>query len=365
MFDIDNYAVFKIVNALAFIIGLIFGVVAQKNQFCFSGSIKDYMLTKSTKRASSAIVAIIIAILSTYVISSVYGLNLTESQYFKEDINYFSIILGGLLFGAGMMLADGCSSRHLVKFAQGDSKSLVVLIFIGLFAYATTRGVLYDFISLITQNKVLIHLSSFIPNSQMNLFVILGILVIILFALLRKISRLVYLKDGVIIGLIVGASWYITGVIGAESMERLIALSGISFVYPTAQTLEFFTTYSVSNLSFGISVILGVLCGAFLMSKVNRKYSFGCTANLQTSKIKYSMFGGALMGVGGVLSIGCTIGQGLTGMSTLAFASLLAISSIMISGYFTSIILKKKDLLPMCFIFEWDDEKHNDSSYSI
>lgn len=361
MFDIETYEVFKIVNALAFFIGLIFGVVAQKNQFCFSGSIKDYMLTKSTKRASSVIVAMIVAITATAIMSNFYGLDFSETKYFKEDINYFSIIFGGALFGVGMMLADGCSSRHLVKFAQGDSKSLVVILFIGIFAFATTKGILYDALSIITQNKILLKLSSLIPNSQMNIFIIVGILIITLLVLTRKISRLIVLKDGFIIGLIVAASWYITGVIGADSMERLIGLDGITFVYPTAQTVEFFTYYSVSNLSFGVSVILGVLSGAFLMSRVNRKYSFGCTANLQTGKIKYSMIGGALMGVGGVLSIGCTVGQGLTGMSTLAFSSLLAISSILGSGYLTSIILKKKELLPMCFIFEWDDEKKYDS----
>ena len=361
MFDIDNYEIFKIVNVLAFFIGLIFGVVAQKNQFCFSGSIKDYILTKSTKRASSVIVAMIVAITATAIISNIYGIDLSQTKYFKEDINYFSIIFGGSLFGVGMMLADGCSSRHLVKFAQGDAKSLVVILLIGIFAYATTKGVLYDALSLITQNSVLIKISSFMPNSQMNIFLILGILLVILFILTRKISRLVVLKDGVIIGLIVAASWYITGIIGEESMERVIRLDGITFVYPTAQTVEFFTYYSVSNLSFGVSVILGVLSGAFLISRVNRKYSFGCTANLQTGKIKYSMIGGALMGVGGVLAIGCTVGQGLTGISTLAFSSFLAISSILGSGYLTSIILKKKELLPMCFIFEWEDEKKYDS----
>jgi uncharacterized membrane protein YedE/YeeE len=364
MFDIDNYEVFKIVNFLAFFIGLVFGIVAQKNQFCFSGSIKDYMLTKSTKRASSVIVAIIVAITATAIMSNVYGLDLSQTKYFKDDINYFSIILGGSLFGIGMMLADGCSSRHLVKFAQGDAKSLVVILFIGIFAFATTRGILHDALTLITQNSILIKISSFVPNSQMNIYVVLGILFVILFILTKKVSRLLVLKDGVIIGLIVAASWYITGVIGEESMERLIELNGITFVYPTAQSVEFFTNYSISNLSFGISVVLGVLSGAFLMSRINKKYSFGCTASLQTGKIKYSMIGGALMGVGGVLAIGCTIGQGLTGISTLAFSSFLAILSILGSGYLTSIILKKKDLLPMCFIFEWDDEKKY-NSYSI
>jgi len=247
MFDIDNYEVFKIVNALGLMIGFIFGLVAQKNQFCFSGSIKDYMLTKSTKRAASVVVAMIVAIVSTTIISNIYGLELLETQYFKEDINYFSIIIGGGLFGIGMMLADGCSSRHLIKFAQGDSKSLVVVLFIGIFAYASTKGILHDSVALITQNKILISLSSMISNAQMSIYLIVGLLLVALFVFTRKLSRLIHLKDGVIIGLVIGASWYVTGVIGTESMEREIGLAGMTFVYPTAKTLEFFTYYEVSN----------------------------------------------------------------------------------------------------------------------
>jgi uncharacterized protein len=98
------------------------------------------------------------------------------------------------------------------------------------------------------------------------------------------------------------------------------------------------------------------MLGAFGMSKVNKKYSFGCTSHLKRSKIKYNMCD-ALMGTGGVLAIGCTVGQGLTGLSTLALSSVIAIFSIFSSGYITAIILSKKDKLSMCFIFEWKDDQ--------
>ena len=361
MFDLDNYEVFKIVNLSALILGLLFGAIAQKNQFCFSGSIKDYILTNSTKRAASVVMAVIIAIISTYFIANINEIDLSESIYLNENVNYFAIILGGALFGIGMMIADGCSSRHLVKFAQGDSYSLVTLVFIGIFAFATTRGFVNEFIVLITKNETLLNISSNIANTQLNIFVVLVPLFIFLWLLTKSFSRILSLRDGVLMGLIVAGGWYITGVIGVESMEREIALASVTFVYPTAQTLEFFSYFQVTELSFGVSIILGVVSGAFIMSKFNRKYSFGCTSNLQHSKVKYNMIGGALMGVGGVLAIGCTVGQGLTGISTLAFASVLAISSIMISGFLTAKYLGKKDKLPMCFIFEWNDKKEKDA----
>ncbi len=267
MFDIENYEIFEIINIIGFIIGITFGIVAQKNQFCFSGSIKDYMLTNSTKRGASVVMAIIVAIISTYITSLYFDIDLTQSNYFKDDINYFSIIAGGALFGAGMIIADGCSSRHLIKFAQGDAYSLVTIIFIGIFAYATTKGILYVPISQLTLNETLLSISSGIRNTQVNIYLVLIPLFIFLWILTKSFKRILTLKDGVIIGLIIPLGWYVTSIIGSESMEKEIALESFSFVYPTAKTLEFFTYFEVNELTFSISIILGVLIGAFGMSK--------------------------------------------------------------------------------------------------
>lgn len=356
MFDLETY---KIVNILGLFIGIAFGVIAQKNQFCFSGSIKDYILTKSTKRGASVIMAMIVTIISTTLMATHFQIDLTQSSYFKSNINYLAVITGGLLFGAGMMIADGCSSRSLVKYAQGDSNALITLIFIAIFAYATTKGILYGVLDPFINNSFLIGISSKIQNFQMNIFVVLLILVSILLYLIKKIKRMFSLLDGVLVGLLVSISWFVTGYIGQESMEREIALAGISFVYPSAKTLELFTYYEVNELSFGVSMVCGVLAGTFIMSYFNKKYSFGCTSAQNINKVKYNMIGGALMGTGGIMAIGCTVGQGLTGLSTLAFSSVLAIISIFISGVITAKILNKYNKLPMCFIFEWEDEKKN------
>jgi len=356
MFDLEIY---EIVNILGLFIGIAFGVIAQKNQFCFSGSIKDYILTKSTKRGASVIMAMIIAIISTTLMATYFQIDLTQSSYFKSNINYFAIIAGGLLFGTGMMIADGCSSRSLVKYAQGDSNALITLIFIAIFAYATTKGLLFGILNPFINNSFLIEISSKIENIQMNIFVVLVILVTILLYLIKKVKRVFSLLDGVLVGLLVSIAWFVTGFIGQESMEREIAIAGISFVYPTAKTLELFTYYEVNELSFGISLVCGVLIGTFIMSFVNKKYSFGCTSNQNINKVKYNMIGGSLMGTGGIMAIGCTVGQGLTGLSTLAFSSALAIISIFISAVITGKILNKYNKLPMCFIFEWEDEKKN------
>lgn len=359
MFNLETY---EIINILGLLIGIIFGMIAQKKQFCFSGSIKDYILTKSTKRASSVIMAMIVAITSTYFMSNFFELDLTQSGYYRENINYLSIILGASLFGIGMMIADGCGNRHLIKFAQGDSNSLIAIIFIAIFAFATTKGFLYGFFDPVINNETLLLWSSYIGNIQMSIFLVLPILTLILMLLLKKSKRILSLFDGVIIGLLIAIAWYVTGVIGEESIERTVSLTGITFVYPTAKSLELFSYYQVNELTFSISLIVGVLLGAFSMSKMNKQFSFGCTANQNINKAKNNMIGGALMGTGGVLSIGCTVGQGLTGLSTLAFASAIAIVTIFISAFITAVILNKSHKLPMCFIFDWDD---NTPDYQI
>ncbi len=356
MFDFEIY---ETVNILGLIIGLTFGIVAQKTQFCFSGSIKDYILMKSTRRASSVIMAMIVAIISTSLLSTYQDIDLTQTIFYKEDINYFAIIFGGVLFGIGMMLADGCGNRHLVKFAQGDSNSLVTMVFIAIFAYATTKGFFYGFLSPFTNNETLVQWSSIIGNIQMNIYIVLTVLTAFLLYLVKKVKRIFSLGDGVLVGLLITAAWYVTGVIGEESMERTIELSGITFIYPTAKTLELFMYYQVNDLSFPISLVCGVLLGTFIMSFINKKYSFGCTATQNMNKVKYNMIGGALMGTGGILSIGCTVGQGLSGLSTLAFASFIAISSILISAAITGVIMNKYNKLPMCFIFEWKEDAPN------
>ncbi len=355
MYEDIGLEIYEIVNILGFILGLAFGVIAQKTQFCFSGCIKDFILTRSTKRAASVIMAMIVAVGVTNIVVYLNGIDLTQSYFFRSDINYFAIVLGGILFGIGMTLADGCSSRHLVKFAQGNINSLITIIFIAIFAYATTKGILNTPVRYITDNSFLIELSSLLANERVSIYLILGLLLSLLWIFTKKIKRILSLYDGVLIGLFIAAGWYITGIIGLESIEREIGFSSLSFVYPTAQSLELFSYYQVNNINFGISIVFGVVLGAFLMSKINKRYSFGCTSIIKGNNITYNMLGGALMGVGGVISIGCTVGQGLSGLSTLAFASILAILSIMISGFITAQYLNKRDKLPMCFVFEWND----------
>jgi uncharacterized membrane protein YedE/YeeE len=345
-----------LVNILGLVLGFIFGMVGQKTQFCFSGSIKDYVLTGSNRRAASVVIAMITAIISTQAFGYFYNLDFSKTVFLKADVNFVMIIIGGALFGAGMMIADGCSNRHLIKFAQGDKYSLITLVFIGAFAYMTANGVLNLPYTWLSEFTPFIYISSFIPNINTNILVALLPLFVILKYLAKYGERIPSLWDGMAIGLIIGIGWFVTGVIGFDEFEPHM-LDSLRFVYPSGQMLEYLLYFTGTSINFSICVILGIIAGAFIMSQFNKKYSFGCTSDAKGDRLKNSIYGGALMGVGGYMALGCTVGQGLTGLSTLAFSSLVAISSIMISGYFTAKYLHKKDRLPMCFIFDWEDGK--------
>jgi len=347
--DLEPY---EVINIFALFIGLVYGAISQKTQFCFSGSIKDFILTNSTRRAASVIVAIITAIVSSQVISKFYSIDLNQTIYLQADLNYITIILGGALFGSGMMIADGCSSRHLVKFSQGDMHSLVTIIFIAIFAYITSKGLFSYPISLIENNEFLISLSSVLPNIKMYIFVIIPLLLLALWKIVPDLKNLLYCADGLSIGLLVGFAWFVTGILGYDEFEPL-PLEGLSFVFPSGKTLEYLMFFSGSTLSFSVILIFGILAGGFIMSLFNKKYRFGCAAPQKSDKLRSAIIGGSLMGTGGILSLGCTIGQGLTGLSTLALASFIAVISIAVSAYLTAKYMARKDALPSCFAFDW------------
>ncbi|MDF1880860.1 YeeE/YedE family protein [Sulfurimonas sp. MAG313] len=352
MLDSWDIELYQIVNIFALFIGFCYGLIAQKTQFCFNGSIKDYILDKSTRRLGSVLSAIIVAIISSQLLSYAYDIDLYQSIYLQTDINYFLIIFGGILFGIGMMQADGCSSRHLVKFAQGDLHSLVTLVSIGIFGYMTSRGVLSYPLNFLKTNETLVQLSGYIPNQAMPMWLILTFFAVVLWRVLPNLKNLLLTSDGVLIGLLIGASWFVTGYIGFDEFEG-VPVEALSFVFPTGKTLEYLMFFSGSTLSFSVCVVFGVLLGSFLMSKFNKKYRFSCAPPPKNNKLQTRIWGGALMGIGGILSYGCTIGQGLSGISTLALASLISISSIYISAFYMAKYMAKKDTLPSCFSFDW------------
>lgn len=342
---------------LALSIGIMYGIIAQREQFCFSGGIKDIVLFRHTRRTASLIVAIATAIISTQTVVYLFDINLLQSRYFI-NINYLFVVLGGIMFGYGMMISDGCSSRHLIKLAQGDKESLYILISLGVFAFIT-----YTLFSLFNE-EIFSNGVVFITNAtkvvQLPIILVLFILLFFLYKNLKKYSNIFQAWDGFLIGLLIAFAWFSTSYL-LDILFIDITNQALSFVYPLGKSFEFLISgFESKIIIFSVMVMVGVILGAFISSKFNKKYSshISCDSSHQNSpKLLEKLIGGAFMGIGGVLAVGCTVGQGLSGVSTLSLASFLAIGSIYISAYFTAISMKKRDALIACFIFDFKEDK--------
>jgi len=339
------------VAGLSFLVGIIFGAVVNKTNFCTMGAVSDWVNMGNKGRLRAWFLAIGIATLVTQALQFKGIINLSEAIYLTPNFGWLGSLLGGFLFGVGMTLASGCANRTLVRVGGGNLKSLVVVMVIGLTAYMTMRG-LFSMIRINVIEVTNINLADYgIADQGLDTLVgrvlgldrptlvrgIVAVLVgagLIVFAIKGNELKRSFdnMLAGVSIGLIIPAGWYITGVIGFDEFEPL-RLESYTFTGPTADSLMYLETFTGSTISFGIAAVFGVILGSFLYAILTGK--FRLETFISRDDMVRHMLGGVLMGFGGVLALGCTIGQGITGMSTLALGSLLALVSIIFGSALT------------------------------
>lgn len=255
------------------------------------------------------------------------------------------------MFGIGMTLASGCVQRSLVRLGGGNMKSLLVLLVLGLTAYATFRGLLY-FIPYDYLWGVPLNLEEYDIADQSVVAILAGVFGIENTSTLRiattalvGVGFIVYafnssgfrksiddILAGVVIGLVIVACWYVTGVVGNDDFEPQ-PVESMSFVLPVGNTLQYFMTYTGSTINFGIATVLGLITGAFLFALISRRFQFESFHSV--ADMRNHIVGGVLMGIGGVVGFGCTIGQGVTGMSTLSVGSALSLMAIIFGSALT------------------------------
>jgi hypothetical protein len=336
------------VSALAFLIGIVFGAVGNKTNFCTMGAVSDWVNMGDKNRLRAWFLAIGVAIVLSQVLQSRGLVDLSQAIYLTTNFGWLGYILGGILFGIGMTLASGCGQRTLVRVGGGNLKSLVVLLFLGLTAYMTMRGLL----ALVRVNVIEVtNLSLDLPNQGIGTLLAAAVGTenaavmnwavtavigggLILYALANRNFRHSYdnLLAGVAIGLIIPAGWYVTGVVGFDDFEP-VRLESYTFIAPTAESLQYLMTFTGSTINFGVSAVFGVILGSFLYVILTGK--FRVEYFVGRDDLLRHIFGGILMGFGGVLAMGCTVGQGITGMSTLALGSLMALVSIVFGSALT------------------------------
>lgn len=323
-----------------FTIGLTFGAVARWSAFCVRGAVDDLLSTADAPRLRGYLVAAVVALAGTQALVGLGLLSLGKSIYLPAVLPLGGVILGGLAFGIGMVLAGGCGARLLVLAAGGNLRSLVTLMVFAIAAYATMRGLLalprqaftgatgadLKLVGLADQSLATLsaHAWGIAPEFARGVVVAALVLPALAYVFRRRVAPR-HLVGGALIGLLVPAGFAVTGIFGVDEFNP-VAPESLTVTGPLGQTLVYGLTYTGATMEFGTAWVLGIPVGAALVAALRRE------ARLEgfdgAGHTRRYLVGGALMGIGGVLAVGCTIGQGLTGVSTLSIGSLLAIASI-------------------------------------
>ena len=344
----------------AFLLAFIFGAVGNKTNFCTMGAVSDAVNMGDWGRMRMWLLAIAVAILGANALALAGVIDLAKSIYTGPNFTWLSYSIGGFLFGVGMTLGSGCGAKTLIRIGGGNLKSLVVFVFLGIAAYMTLRGLFGTVrVNWLEPVSVTLTTGQDLPSLIGKLFgmdrkamlapvsaAVAGLLLVFVFKDTEFRANPDGLLGGVVVGLVVAGGWYVSGKVGyvAEDpntlQEAFVAtntgrMESLSFVSPQAYTLELlmFWTDKSKIVTFGIASVLGVIAGSAAYAIASR--SFRWEGFRDAEDTARHMIGGTLMGFGGITALGCTIGQGITGFSTLALGSMLAFLSIVAGSALT------------------------------
>ena len=332
---------------------VVFGAVANKTNFCTMGAVSDWVNMGDKNRMRMWLLAIAVAVIGANALQLGGVIDLSKSIYQTPNFTWLSYILGGLLFGVGMTLGSGCASKTLIRIGAGNLKSVVVFVFLGIAAYMTLRGLFGAFrVDVLEKASVALSSGQDLPSLAASAtgvakktwvavitVLIGGGLLAFVYASRDFRSSFDYTLGGVVTGLVVIGGWYVSGHLGyiAEDPNTLQEaflgtntgrMESFSFVSPMAFSLEYLMLWTDKSLvvTYGIASAAGVIAGSAAYALATRTFRWeGFRDAADTGR---HMLGGMLMGFGGITALGCTIGQGISGFSTLALGSIITFVSI-------------------------------------
>jgi hypothetical protein len=340
----------------AFALALVFGAIAQRTHFCTMGALTDIVTMGDWSRMRMWALAAGVAVLGFNAMVALGWVQASDSIYASPRLIVLSHALGGLMFGFGMVLASGCGSKTLVRMGGGNLKSLVVFVVLGVTAFATLKGLTAVWrVATVDRVAVTLPAGQDLPSllahaggvTRTTWGLLLGLLVgggLLLWALAKPEGRSRdVLLGGVGIGAVVAALWWVTGRWGhvAEHplslQETFVAtnshrMESLSFVSPLAYTLDWLIFFSDASkvLTIGIVSTAGVVFGSAAVALATRSFRWEGFGSVEDTA--NHLVGAVLMGVGGITALGCTIGQGLSGLSTLSLGSFVALAGILGGG---------------------------------
>jgi uncharacterized membrane protein YedE/YeeE len=326
----ENFTAPQVTVFFALAIGVAFGLLAERSKFCF----RRGLVGEDRKAAMGVwLMALSVAIAGTQFAVFKGFISFDEHRLLTSDLPVLSLILGGSLFGAGMVLTRGCASRLTVLIGSGNLRALFVMIVFAIVAHATMKGLLAPLRVAITSVTLPLE-SGQIPGNPLIVSVTIATLAIIY--ALRSGNSAPRLLTGAALGALVPLAWVGTGFILFDDFDP-IPLESLSFTLPATETLFFAIASSAIPANFGTGLIGGVIAGSLLASLIFRSFQWQSFENpAQTGRY---LLGGALMGMGGVLAGGCTVGAGLSGIPTLSIAAVIALLTIAASALLTNYLL--------------------------
>ena len=330
-----------------FLIGTVFGGLVYRTNFCTMGALSDIANLGDWRRMRAWFLAIVTAMAGAQIMDAAGIVELKRSMYLGSNLNWAGAILGGAMFGFGMVFSGGCASRNLARVGGGDLRALFTVIVVGISAYMAIGGILGPARAALEQATVLALKA---PSQSLGdlLSALLGwpseLTSHAVAALLAAAGLLWCFKDagfrsspehviaGFGVGLAAVAGWALTGLAFDDLAEKPTQPISLTFVRPSGDAIEWLARFTAQPMpGFGVATVFGTIAGAFLAAKTMGR--FRLTTFSDTGDTLRNLMGAVLMGTGGVLALGCTVGQAITGLSTLAAGSFLTFAAIVAGGF--------------------------------
>lgn len=339
------------------IIGGLFGAAVFATNFCAMGSLSDIHNFNDWRRFRAWLLAAATALVGAQLLHAAGIVALDKSMYLATpSLNWAGHILGGLLLGFGMVFTGGCPSRNLARAGAGDLRSLLTLLVLGLFAYMTIGGIFGPARSALEQatsipvktattslGDLLARPTSLAPATAS--LIVMGLLAAaaLTYCFADKAFRgsAVHVGSGLAVGLLVVAGWALTGLAFDDMAARPALPISLTYVRPTGDAVQWLTLYTAAPIpGFGVTSVFGALAGAFVAARAMGRFRIATFSD--TGDTLRTLGGAALMGIGGVVGLGCTVGQAVTGVSTLALGSFLTFASIVAGGFWGLRVLERQ-----------------------
>lgn len=355
--ELDPQTLARIVVWGGLALGLLLGAVGQATRFCVRGAIADWVAFRGPGRLVSWLLAIAVGAICVQALVSAGLLDAGRTIYWSERFPWLSYLVGGLLFGYGMILAGGCPQRCLVKAGQGNLKAAATLIVVAIAALMTLRGAFaplrvgaLDAVGVTLagpQDLGAVLGRTFSISPQGLRWALTSALAAAVFVLAWRVRARIstgHWVGGVLVGLLLGAAFFLTGSIGflPEHPETLEAAwlgtqskrpEALSFSAPMGHALDLLTMWSdrATVATFGVTLSLGVLLGAFVTARV--RGDFRLESFRGPRELGEHFAGALLMGFGGITALGCSVGNGVTGIAMLSSGAVLALAGISLGAW--------------------------------